>query len=212
MNKKYVFGFDYDGVLTKPEKRIPNPTIANFIASQLNQERPIAIITGRTPSWLKRDMIPLIESGVRSRKDLDFLYVSCEKATVTLTYQAGEMRENVVAGLAPPENVRNQIKLLGDASSNLFFDDSKINIVSLEIVGGTEEEVRKQKNTLQKMLAIIEKDVLAKENDFVVLDEPGIALDIQHKLVDKTNAAAGTIELMNGFGRFAAKKNNTITA
>lgn len=199
MPSETFFTFDIDGVLTKPEQRQPNPILLKFIASQLETEHPLALITGRTPHWLEDTIIRPLKSTVTSPSSLDYLFISSEKATVTITFHHGEARQTIDPKYAVPRQIWDQMRQLAAGSQDVFFDDLKINIPSLEIVGGNPDEIARQKQVLQLMKKSIQNQILAGHTDYVVLDEPGIALDVQHIDVAKANAADAFIEFFSAY-------------
>lgn len=200
MSKEIVYSFDVDGVLTKPEQRKPNPRLLDFIASKLGNHLPIALITGRTPHWLLDSIIQPLTELIKDRKVLDNLFVSSEKATVVIDFQNGNAAIRTIENYRVPRDIWEGMKRLAKGSNAVFFDERKVNIPSLEIIGGDPATVIQQKKTLQEMKRVIEHEILPRHPEFIVLDEPGIALDVQDKNVDKAHAGGQFVEFVRTRG------------
>lgn len=184
----YIFGFDIDGALTNFPKKIPNPILISFIISQLKSKQPVGIITGRTMHWVKKEILNHIEIKIKDKSNLDYLFVSCEKATIKMIYIGGKSKTIINSRVKPPISLINRMKQLTEKSMGVFFDE-KINIPSIEILGGTLKQIEKQKDTLKNLKRKIREILLIDYPDYIIGDEGVIALDLQHKMVNKVNAA-----------------------
>ena len=87
---KLMFVFDIDGVITNPDTKEPNKKIIERIGADLNQELPVALITGRSINWIENNIMPILKTTIENNQKLDLLFTSGEKGSVSVEYVNGE--------------------------------------------------------------------------------------------------------------------------
>jgi hypothetical protein len=191
-----VYCFDVDGTLTPLSSTAVNPELAQRISDLLSADIPVGIITGRGAPWIARHVLPAIVPGKSPDARLP-LFVSAEKGTVSATIADGTLVTAANHSYQLPLPLRVRIARLVAQSEDVFFDTDKEVVLSVEIRGGSPRDIVRQKRTLAGLVPAIESIVAEAGGVFVVLTEPVIALDIQHRDIDKADAADLFLEFLD---------------
>lgn len=193
MNRKKkietIFIFDIDGVITDPDTKKPNPFIITFIAEKLNNHCYLGVATGRSSAWVIENIVSRIEKKLDTKTNLDFLFLSSEKGTVTMTYINGKEKQHIDPTISIPAGIVDQIKKHVQKFNGVFFDSQKKTMVSIEIKGGSDKEkVTKEKKELGRIEKWLQEKFIAQSKKYV-LDRSEIAVDLQLASVNKKLAA-----------------------
>lgn len=194
---KTAWVFDVDGVITNPqEKKITQPEILDEIIKRLEREEFVALNTGRSIEWVRdRVLNPLIEK-VKDKKILENLLVVGEKGGTWAEFNnQGNLIENKDDDISVPDILKNEIKDLIDNkySDSMFYDESKLTMISTEMKDGHSLEDYKEK---QKMFSTELQTLLTDKNlgNKFKVDPTTIATDIENKFVGKHFAVRRIIE------------------
>lgn len=75
--------FDIDGVITHPEqKRVTEPRIIDEIIKRLQAGEPVALVTGRSLSWMIDRVVSPLEQKVNDKSLLTNFFGLGEKGTL----------------------------------------------------------------------------------------------------------------------------------
>lgn len=194
MNTYFIF--DIDGVITEPMSKIPNPYIISFIAKQLNNKQYIALETGRSLMWIGERILKLIQSQLEDINNLDYLFISCEKGSVTATFTNGLIKTNIDNSVSISQDIQEKIKQELKGEKEIFFDPDKQTMVSVEIIGGTDQkQLEEQKNALSQFEIWVNENILPT-NPQLKIDKTPISVDIQYKDISKKTASKKFLEFL----------------
>ena len=189
--------FDVDGVITDPqEKRVTEPEILDQIINRLEKGEPVTLNTGRSIQWVKdRVLNPLIEK-VKDRNILQNLFAVGEKGGTWAEFDGqGNLIENKDDNISVPDDLKNEIRNLinNKYSDSMFYDESKLTMVSTEMKDGHSLEDYKEK---QKMLSSELQEILNDNSidEKFKVDPTTIATDVENKFVGKHFAVRRIIE------------------
>lgn len=181
--------FDIDGVITNPsEKRVILPELLGEIAKKLHAGEIVTLNTGRSLTFMTERVIEPLRQEVEN-KDLfnDFIAVG-EKGGAWITYDEGEWKTDVDQSLVIPEELKSQVRKLieNEFSDSMFYDESKMTMISTEMLDGypVEKYTPKQEENLVPAL----EDILSNpkyQSLNLNIDPTTIATDIQHEHVGK---------------------------
>src|SRR5689334_1441367 len=109
---KEMFIFDVDGVLTTSDSReIKEEKIITYIINLLKRGDPVAFVTGRPISWIKKNFLNRLLSTIEDSKLKSNIFVSAEKGGVLITFdEAGEEIEKVNEDSRVPDEIRNALR------------------------------------------------------------------------------------------------------
>ena len=119
--------FDVDGVITDPvEKKITKPKLVEIIASMLEQNVPVAFISGRGMEWLRAQVITVIEAYIDNHPEmdknmLDNLYVSGEFSGVYALHGDGKREVSYNSAFTIPGELRTKLNTLAEKFKNIGF-------------------------------------------------------------------------------------------
>lgn len=194
---KNIFIFDFDGVITHPHIKKPNEAIISFIANQLNNQKPVALATGRAMAWIQTHVLPLIQERIDKKENLDTLFVSGEKGGVWIEFVQGAIRPSIDTKIDFPRVVAKKVYSYTQGKPEVFFDRDKYTMVSVEIAGGEDPVmIKKQKKVLEKITESIRKDILPQFPQ-IVSDPSEISIDLLVKGIDKRIAVNRFLEFLD---------------
>ena len=199
--------FDVDGVISDPgEKRPTMEGILDIIADKLAKNEPVAFNTGRSLSWMIERVITPLLAKVVDKKSLQNFFAVGEKGGTWLTFdENGKIEEYKDASISVPLGLQQEIKELieSDFSTTTFFDDSKLTMISTEMIDGLSQEKREQlyRPDQQKLIHLLENILKNSnlENDFRI-DPTTIATDIENKHVGKDFAIKRIVKWLRDIG------------
>lgn len=197
MSKKIVWIFDGDGVITNPqEKRITEPEILDQIINRLEKGEPVALNTGRSIEWVKKHVLNPLLKKIQDKKFLRYFLIVGEKGGTWAEFDhQGNLIENKDDAISVPKDIQNEVRNLinSEYSDSMFFDESKLTMVSTEMKDGysLDDYKSKQKNLFEQF-----QELLIRKNvtDKFKVDPTTIAVDIENKFVGKNFAVKKIIE------------------
>lgn len=173
--------FDIDGVITNPYSKKVNPEILGFLAKQLSSGIPTAIATGRSLQWIAEHILALLQKKVHSKTDMELLYIAGEKGAVTWEIEEGNEKIQVDPQVDFPKPVIQKIKKKVQEFPGLFFDTTKVTMLSIEIQG---KNITDEKKQLKQFTHWLKKSMLPQIKN--AKPDPGvISVDVQHTTVSK---------------------------
>jgi HAD superfamily hydrolase (TIGR01484 family) len=197
-SKAYIF--DIDGVLTSINThKIEEELLINFLINLLENNEPVALNTGRPLSWVKKEIVTLINNKITHKNKLNNLIAVCEKGGVILTFsESGE--ENIF--IDKDINISNEIKI---AIKNLintkflgkvFYDEEKLTMITVE---KSENITFSEFNILHPLLNIeIEKILKELDPEGKIKYTPTtLDTDIENNFVGKDFGASKILEWLN---------------
>lgn len=135
-----AFLFDVDGVISDPkEKKVTNIGIIDDIVRRLESGKPIALNSGRSNSWMMERVFALIQERISSPSVLRNFIIIGEKGGTwikfdeTGTHIPGK-REDLIIERELVERIKQLIS--AEYSSSMFFDDTKLTMISIEMKDG----------------------------------------------------------------------------
>lgn len=187
---------DVDGVISNPQKKITEPEILDQIAKRLEKGEPVALNTGRSIEWLRNRILNPLAEIVKDKKTLtNFLAVGEKGGTWAQFDKEGNIIESKDNNISVPDNLKNEIRniIKTQYSDTMFFDESKLTMISTEMKDGHPLEDYSEK---QKILARQLKTLLAdkKLEDKFKVDPTTIAIDVENKHVGKHFAVKRILE------------------
>jgi hydroxymethylpyrimidine pyrophosphatase-like HAD family hydrolase len=195
--------FDVDGVITNPsEKRVTEPEILDQILKRLEKGEPVALNTGRSIEWVKdRVLNPLIER-IKDRKILqNFLAVGEKGGTWAEFDEDGNLLEKKDDNISVPDDLRNKVRDLinSNYSDSMFFDESKLTMISTEMKDGysLEEYKNKQQYLIPQLKTLLQRRNISEK---FKVDPTTIAVDVENKFVGKHFAVKRIIEWVKSRG------------
>ncbi|MDP3726775.1 MAG: hypothetical protein Q8Q96_00485 [bacterium] len=196
----FIYMLDVDGVVTNPETKKPNPRILAFIANSLLYNSRIAMATTRDYAWLEEFVISPIRPYLSPDK-MDNLFVSCEKAAVSVSFKNGQMRKKIDTSAVVPDILRKLIKEgLEKQNKTGVFNYPKEAVHTVEINGGdNEEETAQQQYELDEFDRWLQTEIMPRFPDFKA-DRTAIAVDIYHKSGNKMKSAQQFVEFLKEQG------------
>lgn len=190
------FIFDIDGVITEPLSKIPNPFIISFIAQQLNKKHYVAIETGRALSWVGAKILKLIQAQLEDINNLDYLFIACEKGSLTATFVNGIITTTIDTGTTIPQDVQDTIRQYIKEKKGIFFDTDKQTMISVEIDGGIDKEMLEDQKKVLAEFEIWVRERIISFHPSLMLDISPISVDIQSKDVSKKIASTKFLEFL----------------
>lgn len=187
--------FDVDGVITDPQTRvIKHPEITSIIIKLLQNQNPVAFISGRTLVWLKQRIINVLENFAKTNnlplEIFKHMYVSGEFGTCETLFKNGQFSEiknpNFVL---KKELVANAKKATQNFSDIVFIDKEKQTHFTCEVYEDVpvSEFSKIEHEIATKYLKIIENLGLSQEYEVL---EDRLGVSIKHKSANK-NFATG---------------------
>jgi len=195
--------FDVDGVITNPqEKRITESEILDEIIKALRREEPVALNTGRSVSWMIEKVINPLDEKVKDKTILKNFFAVGEKGGTWAEFDnQGKLIINKDENISVPDNLKSEIRNLINNmfSDSMFYDESKLTMISTEMKDGHSLEDYKEK---QKVLVDEFEKILSdnKLNEKFKIDPTTIAADIENIFVGKHFAVKRIINWIKSKG------------
>lgn len=185
---KTAYIFDVDGVITNPqEKKVTEPKILDEIIKRLEKGEPVALNTGRSIEWVKNRVLNQLIENVKDKGIFQNLLVVGEKGGTWAEFDnQGNLIESKDENISVPDSLINKIRNLVNEkySDSMFFDESKLTMISTEMKDGysLEDYKQKQKTLLTEFETLLRKEKLT---DKFKIDPTTIAVDIENVFVGK---------------------------
>jgi len=189
--------FDVDGVITNPqEKKVTQPEILDEIIKRLRGGELVALNTGRSVEWVKNRVLNLLIEKIKDKKILQNLLTVGEKGGTWAQFNdQGNLIQSKDDGISVPGNLKNEIRNLirNKYSESMFYDESKLTMISTEMKDGYSLEDYKRK---QIALTAEFETLLAKINlaGRFKIDPTTIATDIENIFVGKNFSIKRIVE------------------
>lgn len=189
--------FDVDGVITHPEqKKVTEPEIFNEIIKRLTSGEPVALVTGRSLTWMTERVIDPLVAKIDDKSLLRNFFGLGEKGGVWVTFDSdGNRQETIDENVSVPQFLQEEVREMIENrfSDTMCFDDSKKTMISTEMrdditVNQFQEPQRKLTKELQNLL---QKHELF---DSFNVDPTRIATDIENKHVGKALGSQKVLE------------------
>jgi len=180
--------FDVDGVITNPqEKRITESEILDEIIKTLKRKEPVALNTGRSVSWMIEKVIDPLIKKIEDKTILKNFFAVGEKGGTWAEFDnQGHLIINKDENISVPDDLKNEVRNLikNMFSDGMFYDESKLTMISAEMKDGhsLENYKEKQKILINEFEKILSKDKLNKR---FKIDPTTITLDIENIFVGK---------------------------
>lgn len=198
---KLMFVFDIDGVITNPDTKEPNKKIIERIGADLNQELPVALITGRSINWIENNIMPILKTTIENNQKLDLLFTSGEKGSVSVEYVNGEPVKKIDENIMMPVQLMSEVKkIIQPYTDFIFYDETKETMISIEIKGGEDDKkIEKQKEVLF-LIGIQLKKIIENFDfkDLLKIDLTEIAVDLQFKSQSKKISTRHILDWLKG--------------
>ena len=109
-----IFIFDIDGVLTSIQThKIEHQKLIEFVIDILDKNEPVAFNTGRSLSWVKDEIVSLIEQNIKEKNKLENLFVAAEKGGAVISFnQNGKEQMFIDYSINIPDTIKNEIRKL----------------------------------------------------------------------------------------------------
>lgn len=127
VNTDYLFIADVDGVFT--DKRAKPNQKAIVLSAQVGARWPFAYVTGRSATWLRENLTPVLEKAYRDYPPRLSL-LCAEYGAVRLCFQNGTWQTE--RDKSPLEKLRLSVAQRVKKMRGVFFDDTKQVIISVE--------------------------------------------------------------------------------
>lgn len=183
--------FDVDGVIThSAKKKITEPKILDEMIKRLQKGEPIALVTGRSNSWMIRQVIKPLESKAPNTEILKNFIGVGEKGATWTVFENGNLKKFVDKNFVIPKEIEKEVKELiaSKFSKWMFLDETKETMISVEMKDGLNiSDFTPYQRQMDKILEeILENHDVEKQHKII---SSRIATDIQDKRVGKDYAA-----------------------
>ncbi len=194
--------FDIDGVITDPQKRtITRPELVLRIIKILQDQSPIAFISGRALSWLKERVVNEFYEYIKNNNldtgILDNVFISGEFGGSSLIFDHGQEKQTVNPDIHLSEEL---IQQLTEASKNyldiVFIDKHKQTQFTVEMQPNltVDEFVKKEREIADIYRDLVKR--LSLEN-LIEVHEDRIAINVKYKTSNKMFATKEFLNLLN---------------
>lgn len=193
---------DVDGVITNLKDKKANPQMLQYLYQELKKGIPLALNTGRSIEWVKNRVInPLIEK-VKDKSILhNFLALGEKGGTWAEFDENGNLLESKNDNISVPKDIQKEVRNLinNEYSDSMFFDESKLTMISTEMKDGHSLEDYKEKQRIlsSELQTLLTDKHLAEK---FKVDPTTIAVDIENKYVGKGFAVKRMIEWVKSRG------------
>jgi len=192
----YAWLFDVDGVITHPEqKRITEPQILDEIIKRLQKGEPVALVTGRSLSWMIERVIDPLERKVSDKSLLQNFFGVGEKGGAWVTFVDGKRQEFVDKDISVPLDLQDDVRKIVETEFGdlMFYDDSKKTMISVEMKDGVtvSQFGPHQQRLSERLRELLGRRHLTKN---LRIDPTRIATDIENKNVGKAFGALKVLE------------------
>lgn len=200
MGKEQIYMLDVDGVVTNPGTKRPHPRILAFIANCLLHDRPIAMATTRDFAWLNQFVISPIRPYLSPNR-MDNLFVSTEKAAVSVSFVNGQEHKEIDTSVVVPDKLRETVRqALIEQGRSKIFNYPKEAVHTIEINGAeTKEKEKPQQDELDEFNTWLQSEVMPEFPDYKA-DRTAIAIDIFHRSGNKILSAQRFVEFLRRKG------------
>jgi hydroxymethylpyrimidine pyrophosphatase-like HAD family hydrolase len=187
-NNKIVWIFDVDGVLTNPrEKRTTQKGLIEAIAKKIDDGDIITLNTGRSISWVENRILSPLIKEIKNKEKLVDLFIVGEKGGTWAFFENNKLITKIDETCKLPYSLREELKRLTNQefSDSMFYDDSKITLISIEMLDGFEidDYTKRQAVLIQKLNEIREK---AEYKPLKIrIDKTIVAIDVQASFTGK---------------------------
>jgi HAD superfamily hydrolase (TIGR01484 family) len=125
-NPKFILVFDVDGVLTDPQTKQTDIQILNKIEGFISDGVPVAFNTGRSYSWLEKEILSHFSQKV---------FVSCEKGAIWGVFDETTFNQRIDSSISVPEVLKNEVRELIDKEYKdcVFYDEAKMTMITAEM-------------------------------------------------------------------------------
>lgn len=182
--------FDVDGVITNPQTRtIKHPELISEIIKILENQNPVAFITGRALPWLKKRLLSNFQDYIKinnlEKTMLDNIFISGEFGGCSIVFNNGFPKETVNSSLSlNPELVNRLSEATKQFSDIVFIDQDKQTEFSVEMKQKvTVAQFAKRKHEIASTFNKIVQDL--KLEELVEVHEDRIAINIKSKISNK---------------------------
>jgi len=182
--------FDVDGVITNPQTRtIRYPELVSEIVKILENQNPVAFITGRALPWLKERLLSDFQAYIKinnlEKTILDNIFISGEFGGCNITFNNGSSKETINSSLSlNPELVKRLSETAKQFSDIVFVDQDKQTEFSVEMKQRvTVTQFAKRKHEIALAFNKIVEDL--KLQKIVEVHEDRIAINIKSKVSNK---------------------------
>lgn len=187
---------DVDGVITNHEKKkITETKILDEIIKRLDKVEPVALVTGRSNSWMIREVIKPLASKILSQEVLENFFAVGEKGAVWTKFESGNLKSSVDKSFITAKNFEQEVKELiaSKFSRWMFLDDTKETMISVEMKDGLRIP---DFTPYQHRMDILLKEILENhhlEKLYKIVSSP-TATDIEDIRVGKDYAAKKVLD------------------
>lgn len=195
-----IFIFDIDGVLTSIQThKLEDPRIIEFLINLLSKNEPVAFNTGRSLSWVKDEIVSVIEKHIGDKKKLNNLFIVGEKGGAILDFsQNGEEKIFIDSFINIPATIKNEIRDLikKKFSNEVFYDETKLTMVTVQ---KSENITMDEFNNIHPLINVEIKQILDKyDKDKKIKFTPTtLDTDIENNHVGKDFAAGKILEWLD---------------
>lgn len=185
---------DVDSTITDPSlKKVPHQMFEKLEAILLNQE-PLALISGRSISWLEERVTGPFEKFVKDPQILENFFVSSEFGAMSKYYKNGESYiSNNLPNVLPSQLIKEAKNITRQYKKTMFFDTSKKTMISVEMNDNLPlSQFQKPQKLLHADLEVLIKKF--KLQDQFEVQSDTIATNIKHKNANKGRAAQEVLQ------------------
>lgn len=180
MKHDSLFVFDLDGVITDPGDSSIDDAAVNHIAALLQNDRYVAVNTGRSYAWVADNLLPALQAA---GSVLERLYIVCEKGGESVVWDAGVFRPQP-SRFALSDATYQAVKQAYDAHQQeyqtMFWDATKKTMATIEKQPAATIEAFNAER--QQLLSLL-RTVLQGQD--VRIDATTIATDIESQQAGK---------------------------
>ncbi len=187
MHEAYIF--DVDGVITDPvEKKVTKLELIEILAIKIQQNVPVALISGRGLIWLRKQVVSLLETYLddhpeMDKKKLDNLYVSGEFGGVYYIHTDGVGKELINQDFFIPQKLRDTLNKTAEQFEDTgFVEHDKQTQFTIEAHSGKDFF----KDNGEEIVAVLRKDIAAYPQLQAVFDR--IGMNVKNENANKRHA------------------------
>lgn len=157
--------------------------------SLLKNQNIVSLNTGRSLSWTQERVINPLVQKIEDKRLLENFIAVGEKGADWLVFEEGKFNKVIDPTISVPKTIQTASRKLSEKfSDNMFFDETKETMISIEMAdGGDIDEFGKNQKELIKELKHLLKELSYTQN--YRIDPSKISTDIQHKGAGKALGA-----------------------
>ncbi len=195
MNKTQIYIFDCDGVITDLYSFQPNMQVIERISSLIDRDETVGFITGRSTSWIKKNVLAPLGKAVLNKQNLEKIYFACEFGGRTITFENGEeiIGQNHESDI--PRELRKETLEVFSSYKDSMWHEEKDTLLTFVVNSGFPID---KYHELQKTLIAAFEKILASTpgyKDFVI-NTDSVAVNIRHKSATKDKAVMRFISFL----------------